>query len=419
MKRFYLFFVLILCLAGVQAQRFVQYSTDSSRIKYASFLESENRDMSPEAFFTSFLQLDPQNRFIPSDTFYSPDSAYTYIKYRQQYAGYEVEGAMVTLTYHHHSIIRFNGYYVPANNLLLRNTYSDEDAINAFKQHYNSQNDSCHYYVTKKVAYNPSTNQARLCFQIQCSDPTLYNKILYVSTDDLSIFNENDMPGAGFNTNATFYTQYNGVRNGYNTYLPWTPPAYILRDPNAAVQILKLNPNVTNLEPTLSNGANTYYNSSNIWNDSVNNIYPNYVLDAYWAASEYSNYMQNTHNVNKGVFQRYDKLGQTVIDDTITSIIIANNTYVGNTFWTRVRYSPNTKENNKPAYNNVIVIGAPDAAYNPKASIDEVVHEFAHIFSFQNWYHVSIFPPSSDDALAEACADIWAAIITSKIYPNA
>ena len=80
MKRFYLFFVLILCLAGVQAQRFVQYSTDSSRIKYASFLESENRDLAPEAFFTSFLQLDPQNRFIPSDTFYSPDSAYTYIK---------------------------------------------------------------------------------------------------------------------------------------------------------------------------------------------------------------------------------------------------------------------------------------------------------------------------------------------------
>jgi hypothetical protein len=49
MKRFYLFFVLILCLAGVQAQRFVQYSTDSSRIKYASFLESENRDMSPDS----------------------------------------------------------------------------------------------------------------------------------------------------------------------------------------------------------------------------------------------------------------------------------------------------------------------------------------------------------------------------------
>ena len=301
MKRFYLFFVLILCLAGVQAQRFVQYATDSSRIKYASFQESENRDVAPEDFFASFLRLDPKNRFIPSDTFYSPDSAYTYIKYRQQYAGYEVEGSMVTLTYHHHSIIRFNGFYVPVNNLLLRNTYSDEDAISAFKQHYNSQNDSCHYYVTKKVAYNPSTNQARLCFQIQCSDPTLYNKILYVSTDDLSIFNENDMPGAGFNTNATFYTQYNGVRNGYNTYLPWTPPAYILKDPNAAVQILQLPQNMTNLPCFIGNVPNTYYNSSNVWGYNTQNIYPNYILDAYWAASEYSYYMQNTHNVNKDI----------------------------------------------------------------------------------------------------------------------
>ena len=42
MKRFYLFFVLILCLAGVQAQRFVQYATDSSRIKYASAINVRN-----------------------------------------------------------------------------------------------------------------------------------------------------------------------------------------------------------------------------------------------------------------------------------------------------------------------------------------------------------------------------------------
>ena len=174
MKRLSLLFGFILCLTAVSAQRFVQYSTDSSRIKYATFQEMETRGMSSDEFFSSFLQLDPHNQFVPSDTMYSPDSTYTYIKYRQQYGVYEVENALVTLTFHHHNIIRFNGYYVVANNLLLRNTFSDTDAITAFKQYYNSQNDSCDYFVSKRVAYNPSSKQSQLCFQIQSTDPRLY-----------------------------------------------------------------------------------------------------------------------------------------------------------------------------------------------------------------------------------------------------
>ena len=58
MKRLSLLFGFILCLIVVQAQRFVLYSADSSRIKYATFQEAETRGMSSDEFFSSFLQLD-------------------------------------------------------------------------------------------------------------------------------------------------------------------------------------------------------------------------------------------------------------------------------------------------------------------------------------------------------------------------
>ena len=418
MKKIVLLLTVFLSLTSVKAQDFVRRSSDSTRIKYATFSEASTQGMKPEAFLTSFLQLDPQNHFIPSDTIYSPDSSYTYIKYRQQYAGYEVEGSMVTLTFHNNSIIRFNGYYVPANNLSLETSHSNDDAIFAFKQYYHNYNDSCEYFVSKLVTYYPSSNQVQLCFQIQCTDPMLYNKILYVSTNDLSIVSENEKPEAGFN--ATFYTQYNGVRNGYNTCLPWTPPQYILKDLNVAVEVLDLYPNVTNLEAYFSGVTNTFYNSTNLWGINTSNIYPNYILDAYWAASEYSNYMQHTHNVSKGLFQRYWNNNQYVIDDTITPILIASNTFVDNTIWKPIRYRPNNKDFPHEIHRNVIVIGSPGVTHLPKASIDETVHEFAHIFSHQTWSpFVSSYESNIlDSRLAEACADIWAAIITSLFYPQ-
>lgn len=85
MKRLSLLFGIILCLTAVQAQQFVKCSEDSTRIKYATFQEEETRNMTSEVFFATFLGLDSQNRFVPSDTMYSPDSVYTYIKFRQQY----------------------------------------------------------------------------------------------------------------------------------------------------------------------------------------------------------------------------------------------------------------------------------------------------------------------------------------------
>ena len=85
MKKFIFLFGFILCLISSRAQRFVHYSADSSWIKYAAFEESATRDMTSEDFFTTFLRLDSRNRFVPSDTIYSPDSSYTYIKYRQHH----------------------------------------------------------------------------------------------------------------------------------------------------------------------------------------------------------------------------------------------------------------------------------------------------------------------------------------------
>ena len=415
MKRVSLLFGFILCLTAVQAQRFVQYSADSSRIKYATFQEAETRGLTPNEFFSSFLQLDSQNRFVPSDTMYSPDSAYTYIKYRQQYGGYEVEDAMVTLTYHHHNIIRFNGYYVVANNLLLRNTFSDTDAITAFKQYYNSQNDSCDYFVSKQVAYNPLSKQSQLCYQIQSTDPRLYGKVLYISTDDLSIFKENDMPGAGFN--ATFCTMYNGIREGFDWGYDST--YRILKDTNAEVVVYRLRYNeyigdIQGMNIEISN-------TSNYW---CNNSYPQYMLDAYWSATQFSYYLQNKFQCPKHYFQRYlnSHTGAYEVENPLTPIYIATNTYEDQTFWTRILYSPDflNREPHPSYYRNIIVVGQPGTAHNPKASIDETVHEYAHIFSYQSWepHYSPLMYYIKDNRLAEACADIWSAVITSHIYPN-
>ena len=414
MKKLSLLFVLFLCLTGAFGQRFVQYSEDSTRIRYATFMETETRDMAPDVFFTNFLGLDSPNRFVPTDTMYSPDSAYTYIKYRQQYGGYEAEGAVVTLTYHNHSIIRFNGYYIPAHNLLLRDFFSEEDAITAYKQYYRSLNDSCDYFVSKLVTYTPESKQAQLCFQVQSTDSLLYGKILYLSTNDLSYVREGRIPGAGFN--ATFCTMYNGVQQGFDWTLVGTN-VHWLKDTAAAVQVLQLGYN--QYFGNIDGGESPIFNNSSYW---CNNSYPQYILDAYWSATLFSNYLQNRFHYPKHYFQRFwNNITNTyIVYDTLTNIYIATNTHYGQTFWAKIKYRPFYPGRDPPQYNlnNIIVIGTPNSSHNPKASIDEVVHEYAHIFSFQNWYYVSMFPSSADDALAEACADIWAAVITSQVYPN-
>ena len=413
MKKLYFLVVFVLCLTSVQAQRFVQYSEDSSRIKYAAFEEAETRGITSENFFSSFLGLDPQNRFIPTDTLYSPDSSYTYIKYRQQYADYEAEGAMVTLTYHNHCIIRFNGYYIPANNLLLRNSFSDNDAIAVFKQYYHSQNDSCLYFVSKLVTHDPLSNKAQLCFQVLSTEPSLYSKILYLSTDDLSIIREDILPSAGFN--ATFCTMYNGIRYGYDW--AFDPYTHMLRDTIAAVQVYSLGYN--EYVGDIQGFDSPIFNNSSYW---CNDSYPQYMLDAYWSATQFSYYLQHKFHYPKHYFQRFwNYQSQSYeVNDTLTPIYIATNTYSDQTFWSSIYYHPaySGRLPHQPYWRNIIVIGAPGPAHNPKASIDETVHEYAHIFSFQNWYHHNHLPLNYGMDLAEACADIWAAIITSQVYPD-
>ena len=104
--------------------------------------------------------------------------------------------------------------------------------------------------------------------------------------------------------------------------------------------------------------------------------------------------------------------------DSITPIFIADDACVDNTHW--VKYSSNgvygIRDQSPPCYHHAIIIGSPGTDHAPRASLDDVVHEFAHIFSFQTWHTSSV--NTADDKLAEACADIWAAIITHEIYPN-
>ena len=84
-------------------------------------------------------------------------------------------------------------------------------------------------------------------------------------------------PGTGYN--SILYTQYNGTRYAITTLQLDNPPAYVLKDNDAAVQVFKLNPNT--YFPT--NGVitpNTYYNSSTVWGELVQDtalVYSRYV----------------------------------------------------------------------------------------------------------------------------------------------
>lgn len=78
-----------------KAQSIVHFTNDNLMIKYAVFEENNYRGISPESFFSVFLELDNSNQFIAIDTVYSPDSAYAYIKYVQTYNEYLVENTLV------------------------------------------------------------------------------------------------------------------------------------------------------------------------------------------------------------------------------------------------------------------------------------------------------------------------------------
>ncbi|MBQ9508294.1 MAG: M4 family metallopeptidase, partial [Bacteroidales bacterium] len=228
------------------------------------------------------------------------------------------------------------------------------------------------------------------------------------------------MPDRYLHYQGTFYTHYYGIRYGNNSAMILNPSdtLFYLQDNDAAVAIYKLGPGAISF-PLV---PNTYYNPSKIWGNPPSTIYENYILDAYWAALQYVYYLRNHFNCPKGYFQRNFDNNNLVykIYDTITPIFIADSAFYDNTHWSiRVRDDSTKMLGRLPhsQFNQyVIIVGFPSATHNPRASIDDVVHEFAHIFSFQTWHTSN--NNTADDKLAEACADIWAAIITHEIYPN-
>jgi len=214
--------------------------------------------------------------------------------------------------------------------------------------------------------------------------------------------------------NGIFYTFYNSVQYGKISAMLDTDTLYYLLDRDAAVGVYTLGSDTANFPEIL----NTYYSTSNTWGNSPSALYENYVLDAYWAAEQYLLYIQNKLSCSKGFLQR-NPINNYRIDDTITPILITDMASFDNTYWheydVHSRFSRELAPPH-PKYRFAIVIGSPGILYAPKASIDDVVHECAHIFSFQTWHTYNT--NTADDKLAEACADIWAAIITHEIYPN-
>jgi hypothetical protein len=351
---------------------------DSTRVRYATFEASSTSGMSADMFFKNYLDLEKPNRLVPSDTLYSPDSAYCHIKYRQYFGKYYVENSRLTLTFHHNNIIRFKGYYLHITTIE-EEKYRVEDAIDLYKHYYNISADSCVCRVELLITEDTSPNpKAVLCFKIQSDNPSLMNQLLYVSVSDLSIIKEESIPISGFN--ATLPTRYNGVGYGQQSGVY---PLYELHDNRAAVRIMKIDSGVTNLGTGI---PNTFYNKTDIWDNYSDSTYPQHILDAYWAACQYSYYMQDTFHCPKDYFQRtwVPEPEHFEVMDTTTWVYVALNTFIDNTKWMRILYYHQNKEQGIDIMRNIIVIGAPGLNHYPKASIDETVHEYAHIFSHQS-----------------------------------
>ena len=257
---------------------------DSTIIRYATFEELSTIGMTSDDFFNTYLHLEKPNRFVPSDTIYSPDSIYRHVKYKQYYSNYYVENSMLTLTFHQNNIIRYRGYYLHIETLE-EEQYKIEDAINRYNNYYGISADSFAYQAELVITEDTfSFSKTTLSFKIQSSCPLVMNKILYVSAVDLSIVKEENASSSGFN--ATLYTRYNGIRYG-NQF--GSDSSFYLCDNDAAISLLKIDSGVTNLGAGV---PNTFYNKTNEWNRYSDTTYPQHILDAYWAACQYSYYMQ-------------------------------------------------------------------------------------------------------------------------------
>ncbi len=418
MKRFIFILFMISCFSSY-AQTKMVWSSDSSRIKYASFEEQQTRNMNAETFFSSVLNLPTSNVFFATDTVYSPTPSLCFVKYMQSYAGYRVENSQVTLTYRNNDIVRFSGHYVPITNMSCSVSYSEEDAVRRYKQFYNMENEDCLFSTELLITEDTLTPTSPvLCYRVESDRYSIDSKILYLDASTLSIIKEEYRPIAGFN--GILHTKYNGIRNANTEEVPGL--GYILQDPTAAVKIIKCTNDPTNPYGNHYFGdviLDTYINNTSEWGIDTPAIYPQYILDAYWSSIQYSNYMQNKLGCPKDFFQRFYnyQIGYTVFD-TLTRIYISNRPSIGNTHFEKLYFSNNSKDLPHNHYANIIVVGYPENDHNPRASIDEIAHEFAHIFSRQSWDIDNHSSLTWCSPLSEACADIWAAIITHEIYPN-
>ena len=304
MRKFIVFFI-VLCISvlSLYGQSYIKYSSENTSIKYASFSEKNSAWINPEHFFSEFLHLNSNNQFVAIDSTYSPDCAYHYVKYMQFYNGLEVENSLITLTWHDDKIIRYSGNYAPIANLPMTINYTSENAIEVYRNHFKCLDTLSSYNVTTIITDDTATIPEKiLCYRVQCSSPLYSNKQLYVSVKDLSIIKISSMCGDGFN--GTLYTRYNGVRQANMMNIGTNmagDTVYYLSDTATAVDILKMDSNVFNPDYCIS----TFYNASSTWGiDTTNSIYPNYMLDAYWSAVQYVNYMKNHFNCPRGFFQR-------------------------------------------------------------------------------------------------------------------
>ena len=410
MKKFCLLVIIIslLLVNNIYAQKILRYGPNGVSISYATFDPDSTAGLSDAELFYYVLGINSNNTFECIDTTYAEDTSYSYKTFIQKYMGFPVEYTLATIAYHNNSIIRFSGYYLPISNLNLTVNHDSLKAIGAYIDYYQVPIDtSIHFYTEQLIIGDTnSQNLATLCYKVVCDYFPVNNKILYISPIDLSILRVDSTPQSGF---GTLHTRYNGTRQVTTSFLSGVD-LYYLQDYDYGLRVLFLE-STSNINGT----GNTYYDVDNIWPED--SPCPDYALDAYWAADKYTRYIQDNFDFTKRNFQSRNENGT----EEMTNIYITENYYHDNTHWARVLYTPNRQAPPVPRYLNIIYIGEDGTNYKPLSSIDEVVHEFAHIFSWSTWDYCD-FPdeyiPTFSLRLAEACADIWASIITSQVYSD-
>ena len=224
---------------------------------------------------------------------------------------------------------------------------------------------------------------------------------------------QNNCPVVTWACPCTLNTYYNGVKTALTDCIPDETSSYQLQYWEKLISVQRdvaLEPDET--DPWIHRDA--WFDVNNIWGEN-NDIYENYITDAFWAATMFMDYFVNTLHYRYNDYVPYN--GFQPDEDCGNFIIFTanhDNTYLNKAAWVSVYPDPAHLPTNY-VRENYIIVGYPTAGYKPMVALDIISHEFAHSFAYMA---AELRESAMDRIITEASSDIWAAVVEAAVAPE-